>query len=276
MNSKAEMAELMAQGHSIVRIENETQQSIAVLKPRSEQKVIDNILAEMAKSPKIARKFFYSIEYEDGKKTVVEGISIQGSMAIQRRWQNSASNCRVIEDRPAEVICEGVFMDYENNNRVMRQVSVSKFYRPKGKNELVPEKRMDVKIAAGMSKAVRNAVLNGVPEYVKMAVLDQAKHLAKCEVQQDGTLKVRPLPERAAELIADYAEEGVSHERLQKKLGKNGMNEKDYDHLLGLLNAIQEGYVKVDEVFPDEKPAEPAKEKKPEVKLDDVLDQSIK
>lgn len=271
--------EALQQGHSIIKIENEVQQSLAIMRPRDINQIMTGLKQELQRSPEDAKAIYYSIPYnqkqDDGSnKTVwVEGISIKGSMAIQRHWRNSASACRVVQDLNDRVICEGVFMDYETNNRVMRQVAVSRFYKPKGSTQAVPlrKDKLDIAVASGMSKAVRNAINNAVPEFVKRELFQEAKRLAGATVQQTPQgpkVSRKPLKFRITELLEEYAAFGISKDRIVEFLGKDGLNETDYERLVGLLNALNEGHATPESVFDKPAPSKPAQ--KP-VDLQDLI-----
>lgn len=267
----APVMELLRQGMSVIRIENETQQQMAVLKPRNENNVLGAVLAELKQCPEFAKKVFYSIPFKDGDKTIwVEGVSINGAMSIQRRWGNCASNCRVVEEKADRIITEGVCMDYENNVRVMRQVAVSRMYKPKNSNNLVPLRGdfLEKAIASGMSKAVRNAVLHSIPEFIKIEYLKEAKKIASMQSVKEG-VKI-PLPERIKSLIARYEELGITRPQLVAHMGKSDLKEVDYENLLGLCNALEDGYVKKESIFPE--PGQELAPQRDSVDLAEVLE----
>lgn len=265
--------ELIREGLAVMRVENETQQQIAVLRPRDESKVLAAVLGELKQTPEFAKKVFYAIPFKDENakdgKTWVEGISIGGSMAIQRRWGNSASACRVVDEKADRIITEGVFMDYESNTRVMRQVAVNRMYKVKDSNTMKPLRGdfLERAIASGMSKAVRNAVLHGIPEFIKIEYLREAKKVAGGQVIKNAAKP--PLAERIAELLTGYENVGVSKQEIASYMGKPSLKEDDYEKLLGLLNALEEGYVKKESIFipAGEAPQEP----RDSVTLEDVI-----
>src|SRR5258708_6216053 len=95
-----DVKDLIQQGHAIIRIENDVQQQISVLRPRNEKSVLQAILMEMQIEPSVAEKYFYSLPFKnkDGSTTYVVGLSIKAAMAIQRRWGNCASACRIVDE----------------------------------------------------------------------------------------------------------------------------------------------------------------------------------
>ena len=251
-NSGEQFGAMIKQGHAVVRIENDVQQQISIARPRDEEKVYTGLVSELEGVPAFAKKAFYSIPYKDGKggTTNVEGPSIGAAMAIARRWGNCATANRVLEEKEDRIICEGVFMDYETNNRVCRQVAVLRHYKPHDSNTMVPLRadRLALAIAAGLSKAVRNAVLHGVPESIKIRYIDEAKRIAT-----QGTKKqpAKTLQDRVKDLLAGFEAQGVKTEQIRAYIGKDDIGEAEYSKLLGTLNALEDGLTTKAEVFGD-------------------------
>lgn len=274
MENKEQFGELIKQGQTVIRIENDFQQAIALVHKRNEDVILEKVSKELEDSPAFAKKAFYSIPYQnraEGTVSNVEGVSIGGSMAIARRWGNCATAGRVLEEKDDRVICEGVFMDYEVNVRYCRTVAVSRFFVPKGSHERkpLPEKMMQLAIASGLSKAIRNAVLSGVPDGLKIQVLDLAKKIAS-----QGTKKIpsKSLKDRFKDLMDGFEAQGVNPEQIRAYIGKDAIAEADYSKLLGALNALEDGMAKKEDIFGDpnaEKPASKTMKNKP-VNMEDL------
>jgi len=283
-----EFRELIEKGHAIVRLENDHQQQISIQRPRDEKLVLSQVLQELRLAPAFAVKSFYRIprkkkDSDTGKiETVwIEGISIGGAMAIARRWRNAANGARVVDEGPEKIICEGVLMDYEANVKFSRYVAVPRHYKEAKSNKVVPYRAdlLMTAIAAGMSKAVRNAVLHAVPAFITLQYLAEAKRLALVEGPKPATDSTKepsavspsakpaaekPLKDRFIELISGYQALGVTTEQIAKYCQKGASDaswtEDDYLNLLGLLNAIEEGTVKKESVFQPEDTADAFRE----------------
>ena len=274
MENKEQFGELIRAGQTVVRIENDFQQAIALVHKRDEDAILQKVTRELEDSPAFAKKAFYSIPYQnraEGTVSNVEGVSIGGSMAIARRWGNCATAGRVLEEKDDRIICEGVFMDYEVNVRYCRTVAVSRFFVPKGSHERrpLPEKMMQLAIAAGLSKAIRNAVLSGVPDGLKIQVLDLAKRIAS-----HGTKKApaKSLQDRVKDLLSGFEAQGVKTDQIRAYIGKDDIAEADYSKLLGALNALEDGMAKKEDLFGDPdavKPQSKTMKHKP-VKMEDI------
>jgi len=271
----SEAGELIREGHKIMRIENDTQIQMATLRPRDEGLVLDKIIAELERTPEFAKKVFYSIPYEDNrnnKTTYVEGISIGGAMAIARRWGNCANASRVVEEVEDGFIVEGVFMDYENNVRTLRPFKVTRFYKPRGGgNAVVPlsHDALQKAIAAGLSKAVRNAVLHGVPEAIKIQYLKEAKRISTMEKAVDGKLKEKSLQDLIKELADGFGKHGFTMPEIIQVNGKPNVSREDYQKLLGILNALDDNFTTKAEVMGGE--FKPTTQTHKPVKLDEIL-----
>jgi hypothetical protein len=254
---------LVKEGLTISRIENESQQVMAIQKPRDEQKVSEGMLAELEAIPEFASKAYYSIPYknEDGGTTFVEGPSIKLSMAIARRWGNCANGARVIDDNDERILVEGVFIDYETNMRTLRQVSVSKTVWSKNTKSYfrIKPDRLNMAIQAGMSKAVRNAILASLPISIIELCFQKAKKLAigTKVVTPKGGAPVVTGPSsteiKAKILLAAKAFIGMGvDKKLVDAYIENSSQETDEDllaHLRGLYNAIKDGQTTADAVF---------------------------
>lgn len=266
----SEFQDLILKGHSIVRLENDHQQQISLQHPRDEQLILKQVLGELRASPAFASKAFYRIprnqKQDDGttKQIWIEGIAIGGSMAIARRWRNSANGARVVEEGPEKITIEGVLMDYESNVKFSRYVVVSRHYKPRGAKTTLPypPDLLLTQIAAGMSKAVRNAVKHAVPDFITIQYLEEAKRLAGVAgprpktntdpAQQNRPPVHKPLALRFKELLEAFAKHSITMDQLAQFVQKNAdsdLSEEDYINLLGLLNAIEEGTVSKDSIF---------------------------
>jgi hypothetical protein len=250
------VAELVAQGMTIMRVENESQQAMATLKPRNEEAVYAGAIRELELAPEFAKLAWYSIPYKDkqtGKTTNVEGPSIKAAMALARRWGNCANAGRIVEDLDDRLVVEGVFMDYETNLRTLRTVSVAKKSWSAAIRQVVPlrEDRLNMSIQAGMSKAIRNAVLASIPASLVDSYVAAAKRIAvkggpKAPGAQEPTAK-----ERIAASVKFFVSKGATPKSVDDYI--NGLaSETDEDTLatlIGVATAIKDGQTTIEEAF---------------------------
>lgn len=259
-NIQAGVTAMVEQGLRVVRIENETQQLLAIQRPRDEARIMEKSMQELQLSPDFAKTAFYSIPYKNewGGITLVEGPSIKAAMALARRWGNNANGARVVDDLEDRITVEGVFIDYETNIRTLRTVSVpkrtwsKKFQRFVG---LRPD-RLNLAIQAAMSKATRNAVLATLPAALVTSYFNKAKGLASLDAGKRKEVI-------AAELMSELQWRGASKEQVTKYVEKPEVKGKKVDdligHLQGIVNALDDGQTTLEELFGTTAPAQQEK-----------------
>jgi hypothetical protein len=247
---------MIEQGLTVMRVENESQQKMAVMKPRDEAVVYSGALKELELAPEFAKRAWYAIPYKDGDKVVnVEGPSIKAAMALARRWGNCANGGRVVENLDDRIIVEGVFLDYETNLRTMRTVSVAKRFWSKKTNSVIPlrDDRLNMAIQSGMSKAIRNAILSSIPASLVDAYVAHAKKVAAAALK--GNVAPGAKPKTAKEQIEAsirwFVAQGAADKSVREYLDGLGMETDDdiLTHIIGLGTAIRDGQTNIEEVF---------------------------
>lgn len=268
------VADLVVQGLRVVKIENDTQQMIATQRPRNEETVYRGAVAELQLAPDFAKSAYYSIPYKDkqtGSTAMVEGPSIKAAMALARRWGNCTNGARIVDETDERLTVEGVFMDYETNVRTLRTVSVAKMgYSSATKTTYrLREDRLNIAIQAGMSKAVRNAILASLPAGMVEAYMAEAKRLA-AGGKVDKAAKPESAAARIKKAIAAFVKLGVPEGGVQSYI--NGLSteteEETIAHLMGLYNSIKDGQTTIQEVF---ELKEAPKPQEGQIKTSDIL-----
>jgi len=246
------VAELIAQGMTVLRVENESQQAMATMKPRDEAKVYAGAVKELELAPQFAKTAWYSIPYKDGEKTVfVEGPSIKAAMALARRWGNCANAARITDNMDDRVIVEGVFMDYETNLRTLRTVSVAKRAWNHKMKQVLPlrEDRLNMAIQSGMSKATRNAILASLPASLVDTYVAAAKRVAIGKGPAGS--KEKSLKERIEDAKKKFVTMGATENSIQLYINGQAY-ETDEDLLAGLMGlwtSINDGQASIEDVF---------------------------
>ncbi len=278
MDRKSEatqIVEKVREGAVVMRIENESQASLALQKPRDVATAVSKAIAEMVAFPEMASSAYYSIPYAEKKgsdrKIFVEGLSINGALSLGRYWGNCATACRFVDETEDKVMVEGVFLDYETNFRVMRQVTVSKIKRYQtGQTYWLSDDKLSQAIGAGMSKAQRNAILAGIPDLIKQKYFLKAKELTAKQIK-----KVPKQGEKAPlqELLENLAGYGVTEEMLEGYFGKAKAEYGEDERLKmqGILNALRDKITTVDSIFNETEEGDPFDEKKDEGADDGVI-----
>lgn len=266
MGSGNEMiAGAVREGAVVMRIENESQQAMAIQRPRDMTASVQRAINEMVAFPEMAQTAYYTIPYAEAKgsdkKVFVEGLSIKAAMSLGRNWGNCATACRFVEETEDKVIVEGVFLDYETNFRVMRQVAVSKLKRYKtGQTYWLSDDKLTQAIQSGLSKAQRNAILSGIPDLIKEKYFQKAKELTSKSMKKVVKKDEKQPLQILLESLAGY---GVTEEMLEKYFGKKKeeYGEDERLRMQGIVNAVSDGITTVDSIFGDEEGKDPFGEK---------------
>lgn len=258
----APVVELMEQGQTILRIENENLQAMAIQRPRDVERLVKAAIAELRAFPQYAAKMYYSIPYKDRsggeeKTVMVEGPSIKAANALARNWGNNSKGWRIIGADEERINLQGVFIDHETGSRTTTEISVSRKARKRdGTYYTLPADRLNITIQAGGSKAVRNAINNALPIGFVEGYFAEAKKIAarggKIEAPADT-------PTDTANIVAEIEKSlnaletlGVEREEVHQYISRHP-ELKDEEavsaHLVGLLTALDEGQTTIEEVF---------------------------
>lgn len=240
--------DLVAKGGELVRLQNDQQVIIAMQKPRDEAIVYKNAIKELEVFPESAQSAIYGIPYKNdrGGTDMVEGPSIKAAMTLVRRWGNCNVSSKIVPGSETDdrVVVSGTFLDYETNMGITKEVSVSKMvYRKNvGKVVKLSADKFNVALAAGASKAMRNAILAGLPDYLVKAYCRKAKEMMTPKSKKDRETRVK-------EMYSAFESHGISKDILDKFMAINwpGMSSENLvDKMGGLYNALEDGTIKAD------------------------------
>jgi hypothetical protein len=261
----SDAAELVRQGSALMRVENESMLLVATQRPRDEAKVLKAAIAELELVPEEASKAYYSIPFRDKvpgtrqvRITKVEGPSIKAAMALARRWGNCSATARVLNEDVDGYDIEGVFIDFETNFRISRPFRVSKLLKLRGGRVVTLDPRRAVQaIQAGASKAIRNAILAGLPAYLVNGYDKKARQIV------GGDLDKKAAPTTVQSAVKAFAKWAVTQEQLEQyvELKAADWTGTTIAELRGLYNAILDEQTSVEEVFGVESDEAPTTEK---------------
>lgn len=238
--------ELVAQGATLVKLENDTQMAIAVQRPRDEAKILGAALKELDLYPSMAKEAIYvkPVGKDDsGQMKTAEGLSIRAAESLANRWDNSSWGTTIIAEDEESATIAAVFLDYEKNTRHVKEQRVSKFYKTR-QGQIVrhgPD-RFDIVLGANGSKNLREVILRSLPAGLKK----------EYETKARGILKKEPLAQQRTAVLERFVELGVTQEQLEVWRQKPIKEWKREDVLdgLGLANAIRDGEAMIETVFP--------------------------
>lgn len=243
---------LVSQGATLMRIQNDAMLAVSMQRPRDEQKVIRGALAELDLAPEEAKHAFYAIPYQDRsgertKVTLITGPSIHSAMALLRRWGNAAAGAIPLKEDATGWDVEGYFIDLESNIRIARPFRASKLYKPRGGKlaAVLPPDRQLQAFQSGVSKAIRNATLAGLPTYLVSAYVGKARQLV------GGKPEVVASPQTCQAILQAFARWQISQAQLEgwaeKPLAQ--WTGSDVADLRGLWNAIHDEQISPEEAF---------------------------
>ncbi len=251
------------QTFALMRAEDEIRHDLALKTPRKEGHVISACLDELDRFPEFASKSYYSIPYKDGDggTTFIEGPSIKAAMAMARRWGNCVNGARIFEDTADRIVVEGLFRDYETNTTTVRHISVPKEVWSKKMQRVtrLREDRLNIAIQAGMSKAVRNAILASLPVSFVDSYFKKSKEIAAgstlTEKKGGNGRQKAPvtLQDRLGKAITAFVSAGASQPEIEAYIAnlkaQQASDEEIIQHFIGLWNAVKDGMLPIEEAF---------------------------
>jgi hypothetical protein len=250
-----EAAALVAQGATLMRIENESMLAVAIQRPRDAKKVLARALEELAILPEEAKEAYYSIPYKerqpDGstKMVSVEGPSINASSTLARLWGNCSVTARALDEDAAGATIAGIFTDFETNFRQERPLRVSRVKKRRGGGTwTLDPQRWLAEYQAGVSKAQRNATLKGLPAWLVKRYTKAAKAMAA------GDPDSKADPKKVAGVLRAFERFKVTAAQLEAYVGAP-QGEWLGEHLatlIGLGNALVDKQLTVEEAFEGE------------------------
>jgi len=252
---------LLTGGATIMRIENETMQAIAIQQKREPKQVLKACLEELEIAPSLAVRNYYSIPYKgrDGQKTMVEGQSIGAARILMRNWGNASAKTVITGEDADKIFIAGIFTDLEKNVRFERVMTVSKWqHRRNGPPVKLASERLVQAIQAGASKAERNAILAGIPDWLKHSYYQRARQIAAADTKDNQ-----------GKLLEAFLELSVTRDMLETYLGcaLERVNDDQLADLRGIFNALRDKERSVDEIFGDPQVTENGNVKS----VDDIL-----
>ena len=204
--------------------------------PRQLNLVENNCCMEAVR---MAEGFYY--QWKAGDKTV-SGITYQGALMLARNWQNCSVDSVGIDGHsmPTHFIITAVFTDFENNFNITRSYSIRKNYTIHGRYD--EARKEDMRIQIAQSKALRNAILSGLPEWLKSKAEKHARSGVRKRIEdyisKNGKVNAIKL------LVEGLNKNGVKTDIILAKFGKAKIEGLDIENLVtmkGDLSAIENG-----------------------------------
>lgn len=257
--------ELIRGGAAIVKIENDSLFAIAQLHKRDEQMILEQAIAELKMVPHMAARIFYALPYKnhvrgcddrancDCPTRYVRGMGIKGSLNLARRWGNCSSTVRVTDEDEEWIRLEGVFIDFETRARFSKPRVVSRFRNYGNRRVKLYDRQWEQLVAAEASKAQRNAILDGLPDYLVESYYQEARGLAIETERGEGSEPVH------LRVLSSFVLLNVDKETLERYLGHTieEITDDEIANLRGIRNAIADKEQTAGEIFGFKEEEEP-------------------
>jgi hypothetical protein len=226
--------------------------AVTVQQPRSIAKIANNVLEEA----RLAGKSFYyrwTTKNKDGSKGVVEGPSIDMAMALCRHYGNCVVDVEATETS-SHYMMKGLFIDLESGftcPRLFRQ------RKNQGTGMKDKDRQEDIIFQIGQSKAIRNAVVKAMPEWLIEKAIEVA---TEAELNKAKKENIHLARQKVIEFFSQY---GVSADRIEaeRKRPVDQWTPDDIVDLRGMATALKEGRASGEELFPPVTKAEAEPEK---------------
>ncbi len=231
-------------GRTLQQIKTEYITAIAVQKPRSITLVTANVMFEA----KLAGAGFYYRwmvkNRETGKKSPVQGASIDLAMCVARNYGNCAVPIECVDETPTHFMLKATFVDLETG------FTVPRLFRQRKKQNMGsgfdPDRAEDIAFQIGQSKAQRNAILKAAPGWL----VDQAIEVAK--IAELDSVKVEAPAIARAKVITFFETHGISLDRIEAEIDNIADNwtAQEIVDLRAMATALNEGRITANELFP--------------------------
>lgn len=191
-------------------------------------------------TPEIAASCVYALP-RDGK--TIEGPSARLAEIVASAWGNLRIQAGATENDDRYITARGEAWDVETNVAIGFEVR----RRITNRNgQTFSDDMITVTGNAAASIALRNAVFKAVPSSFWKPIYQ------KCRQVIAGDAKT--FAARRDEMLKAFMVAGVTNERLCTAIGLKGVQDISLDHmatLVGILNALKEGEITVEEAFPE-------------------------
>lgn len=237
-------SQLVAAGATLVKVTHEAMQAVSIQRPRDLEAINLAIITEIDRVQEWAIRGFYRRKISQTEYAT--GPSVYLTRIVARNFGNCSVRSYLSSQTDEIYQLAGVFLDLETNVLFerMQPVSVLSWRRgPEGGSgyyETLSGEKLSTALVAGSSKAERNAVAAGVPDWIMQAAFKKCRKLAA-----DDTKK------RLSSMITVFASLGVSREQLDRHFdGKNleKLDDDQYADLRGLATGVQDGDISASEI----------------------------
>ena len=233
---------------AILKLENETIQSLAAARPRDMEKMKAELTSQLLAFPALAEDAIYEKpvgkDPETGEQRVARGLSVRSAEVLAEAYGFNRVRVDVTQVDDNHVKVEATFTDYQRG-RIWQDAGIlSKFYKDRyGKMNRTPDDRFyNVVVKAESSRRVREVILRSVNAGLK------AWFWNECERMLDERLDERTVDA----ILGRFNGIGVTRQQVETYIGRPqsmGWTGDDRKKLLAVWNAIKDGETTIAETF---------------------------
>jgi hypothetical protein len=210
---------------------------------RDDQRVLQKLAALGAAA---GDDWFYRfpVKSRDGSKSFIEGPSIKLANDLARIYGNCAVQTRVFDLGQTWMIYAR-FVDYETGFEMERPFQQNKGgSKLGGKGDDADARRLDIALQIGVSKAIRNVVVNALQTYADHA-FDAARNSLVEKIGKD----VGKWQDQMAVRLKDR---GVDLQRVEYVVGRvlKDWTAPDIARVIAMMKSIADGMATLDDTFP--------------------------
>ena len=233
----------------------------------------------MAEARLARERFYYSwlvntkengpdvIVVDGQKKKPVTGLSIAAAQSFLRNYGNCTYEIDIVEEGPAHWTLRATFIDFEKGIAVPRLLRAKKGGLESNYDR---ERAMDMSFQKAQSQAIRNCILDAMPEYMRQDAMEEAQKAAAEKVAPKGDAGA--LAKKVEGWRGYWLKRKVMDEQMVKRVGRPfaQWTREDCAMLKALSTAIEDGRTSVESEFgnaaapaPAAPPADPPAEREP-------------
>lgn len=227
----------------ISQAEIDTQIATAKKYPRSIKQFLDDATTLVSLNEHTANECRYRLKRtdRDGNRIDIVGPSSRFAELMAHSWGNCRAAARILEEKERFVTAQGAFIDLEKNVAITVdvQMPIVTKYGHKYSTDMI-----GVTCMAACSKALRNAVLKGVPKAIWFPIFQRAQQVAMGDA--------KTLSKRRDDMVKAFEGIGVTKQEIFALLEVKGIQDIDLeklDELSGVWIAIRDRMTTADQIF---------------------------
>jgi hypothetical protein len=239
----AASTQVMASDRGMVQMRSTFMTAVKCEQPRQ----LARVQKQMKEEARLAGEtFFYG--WGAGKDRI-EGKSQALAHAALRAWGNCAVEFGPIQELADSWIFTAYFIDLESGTTIARPFRMSKSWKVYGKFD--EARKDDIRFQIGASKAARNVILKGIPQWLTDQAIEAAKDGVRARIASFIERKGLAAAQDAA--MSRLLKSGVSRDAVMARFGIAEPSALDLDKLVmiqGDLKAIDDGEARPGDLYP--------------------------